>query len=132
MVNLANGGQAVGANGKGMLQKCDGPACPACGCQDTRRYAGRRRWTGQEYVQFVCQHCGKVFYPEDRWQEKSAEQEKTPEPEISPGGAVIYRPVRCPKCNSLKVKVTSTRRPVRHHKCEDCGERFKSVEAPSS
>ncbi|MDQ3288930.1 MAG: hypothetical protein M3Q42_11870 [Pseudomonadota bacterium] len=38
-------------------------------------------------------------------------------------------PVRkCPRCQSGKVKVTSTRKPLRHHKCDACSATFKSLE----
>ena len=114
-------------SGLTQLERCDGPECPKCGCEDTHCYVGRRRWGGAEYVQFICGHCGAIFHPGPRWQ---AEQKTNSKPDdVSAGGAVIYRPVRCPKCGSVKTKVTSTRRPVRHHKCKDCGECFKSVEA---
>jgi len=41
---------------------------------------------------------------------------------------VIYHVVKCPVCDSAKCPVVRTVRPVRYHKCVDCGHRFKSVE----
>lgn len=111
------------------LDRCDGPACPHCGCQDTEIDRRRRRW-GAASTRYRCRNCGTTWHP-TRWTAESAEP-ATAEPngngEVSAGGAVIYRPVRCPECGSTDTKVTSTRRPVRHHKCRACGAAFKSVE----
>ena len=121
------------------LERCDGPECPVCGCLDTVPCLARNRWGGGSVARFRCRNCGKVFRQGPRWngQDRQDQQEKAtaeePEPpanrEVSPGGAVIYRAVHCPQCGSADVKITSTRRPVRHHKCKACGEAFKSVES---
>lgn len=53
------------------------------------------------------------------------------DPQPEPDGVeapVIFQPVRCPRCRSKRTLVKSSRPPVRHHKCSDCGENFKSVE----
>jgi len=43
---------------------------------------------------------------------------------------VRYMPTRCPSCGSEKTRIYSSRdRPVRYHKCNDCGQNFKSIEA---
>ena len=49
--------------------------------------------------------------------------------------AVIYKTVRCPNpdCKGTRVPVQRTGPSppdhiIRHHKCEDCGRKFKSVE----
>lgn len=47
-------------------------------------------------------------------------------PDLLP--AVIWRPVKCPRCRSKRCPVTSSRSPIRHHKCLDCELNFKSVE----
>lgn len=48
---------------------------------------------------------------------------------------VIFYPVRCPDCESDRVKCYSSEPPgpnrVRYHLCRACGKRFKSIEAPS-
>lgn len=45
------------------------------------------------------------------------------------GQRVVYWvPVKCPYCQRSKCPVTSTRGQYRHHKCQDCGKCFKSVE----
>ena len=41
---------------------------------------------------------------------------------------VIWHTVQCPRCKSEKVPVITTRKPIRYHKCENCGHHFKSVE----
>jgi len=41
---------------------------------------------------------------------------------------VYWHVIRCPYCKSKKVPVCHTNRPIRYHKCVDCGETFKSVE----
>ena len=120
-----------------MLEKCDGPACPRCGCQDTAPHYARNRWGGGSVARRRCRHCACVFVDGPRWDQRLQDAQGTPQPpqeEAPPAepqranGAVVYRPVRCPKCGSTDVKITSTRRPVRHHKCRVCEERFKSVE----
>ena len=45
-----------------------------------------------------------------------------------PSQVVIYYIIRCPKCGSEKTSVSRTLRPIRYHKCGDCGHNFKSVE----
>ena len=41
---------------------------------------------------------------------------------------VAYRPIRCPVCKSKAVATTSTRVPIRYHKCRRCSNNFKSFE----
>ncbi len=45
---------------------------------------------------------------------------------------VVYKPVKCPRCQSKKVPVQhsfkSCGRRIRSHACKRCGWRFKSVE----
>jgi Zn finger protein HypA/HybF involved in hydrogenase expression len=76
-----------------------------------------------------CRHCGKL------WIRRLAPiPEPEPEPEPPPvvqsadPGIVAYHVVRCPSCGSKNTKVSSTRRPLRHHKCKDCNHNFKSEE----
>lgn len=42
--------------------------------------------------------------------------------------AVIWQPVRCPECKGGNCPVHTTRKPIRYHKCNDCGCLFKSIE----
>ena len=41
---------------------------------------------------------------------------------------VIWYKIKCPVCGSENVPVYHTARPIRYHKCEDCGHTFKSIE----
>ena len=41
---------------------------------------------------------------------------------------IIWYVIKCPRCGSTKAPVTKTCRPIRYHKCSDCGYNFKSVE----
>lgn len=53
-----------------------------------------------------------------------------PAPAPAPAEAkpVRYQILCCPKCGSEKVRVTSTQRPIRHHKCKECDAVFKTIE----
>ncbi len=108
------------------LQRCDGPECPECGCCDSD-VLNRYRWGDQEFEHVACNHCDK------RWQVKVSAngngQVKAPDKAAANRG-VVYHVMRCPdpQCGSKNIRVTSTRTPIRHHLCKDCGKRFKSVE----
>jgi hypothetical protein len=41
---------------------------------------------------------------------------------------VEYYVVKCPRCQSEKTKIYKHDRPIRYHKCQDCGHNFKSIE----
>ena len=41
---------------------------------------------------------------------------------------IIYKKLRCPECGSDKVPIHTTKKPIRYHKCGNCGHNFKSVE----
>lgn len=43
-------------------------------------------------------------------------------------GPVIWHTIKCPNCGSEKVKVHTTRKPIRYLECLDCGHHFKAVE----
>jgi len=49
-------------------------------------------------------------------------------PDRPPPKVVIYHIVHCPVCKSTNVPVYSTEKPIRYHKCSDCGHNFKSIE----
>ena len=102
-----------------------GPECEKCGCADTEviREPNPDSWFASGQAQ--CNHCNRMFYFKGE-EKKNGEEEKKP---INlQGDAVIYRPVRCPACNSKDISVTSTVKPVRYHKCNSCHKNFKSVE----
>lgn len=107
-----------------MLTRVDGPECPRCGCTDSEIVRWQRGWSGRRQARRRCRHCGAVF---------SGESEQDDDEEDAVGEPAARQPVRyvttrCPSCGSADVKVTSTRRPIRHHKCQACGETFKSYE----
>lgn len=111
------------------LEKSDGFECPDCGCSDSRRLApgkpGSKGWFGESDRQ-ECRHCGRRWIPE----ELLAQRLETPD-EVDAErhhSSVIYHVIRCPKCRSKNTHVASTRRPIRQHKCDDCGHPFKSIE----
>jgi predicted RNA-binding Zn-ribbon protein involved in translation (DUF1610 family) len=45
-----------------------------------------------------------------------------------PPKGVVRHALRCPSCDSTEVRVTRSKKPVRYHKCQDCGWTFKSVD----
>ena len=50
-------------------------------------------------------------------------------PEVKPEEySVIFVPIKCPKCGSIKTRCIRSTRPVRYHKCQECGKNFKSIE----
>lgn len=120
-----------------LLEKCQGPECPRCGCQDSEEVDGRGRWGGLVLTRRVCKYCGYL------WREKKWGQ---PEPSNGDNGesteaqppipdAVIWSVIRCPDCKSRDTRVSSSPKPaspdmprIRRHECKACGNTFKSVE----
>ena len=101
----------------------DPPCCDRCGCNDLRESGKRSVW-GVESVQFRCDHCGaeSSVSAEDLAMERKAAT--MPEPVIE----AKWPRTRCPKCGGRDTPVKSTRGRLRWHRCDDCGERFKSAE----
>lgn len=114
------------------LEKCDDPACPACGCTDcpelvggdgglrwgTRYEDGRPATTSPDDqparpVRRCCAHCRRVFYVVA---------------DAPANDEVLHAVLRCPHCNSARHHVTRTiaRSWTRYHKCDDCSLTFKS------
>jgi transposase-like protein len=116
------------------LKKCDGPECPYCGCEDTEKRKFGVRW-GQAIEKWVCGNCGSTFMVQERKPEATANGNGHHQIDDSRPKLIVYPLMRCPEdrggCGSTDTKVTSTRRPVRHHKCKACGYTFKSVEEGS-
>jgi len=105
------------------LERVHGPECPRCGCEDSRVVHAGKRW-GRERQRRQCQACGGILYvsPPDTKRRPPANED------TGPPGTVTYTLVHCPECSSSDTYVTSTRRPIRHHKCRACSHGFKSVE----
>jgi len=99
------------------LIRATAPECPHCGCNATQLVGAGERF-GRPWAKFGCVFCRREFgigtVPAD--------------PEVVNG--VIFRPVRCPKCDSKNCIVTRTAGQMRLHACRNCGQRFKSIEAP--
>ena len=97
--------------------------------QDSNRRFGRS-------PSFGLQIGDKDFLNAKAGGQKKAHQPKPVRPKakqsvINTGNKVrtiIWHVIRCPKCKSTKTSVTKTCRPIRYHKCSDCGYNFKSVE----
>lgn len=109
------------------LEKIDGPKCLYCGCTDSAALGEVTSAFGQRQQRRQCRNCGKSFRVavEAPVETEGAPQTSSPEEP----GVVPYRLVRCPACHSENTRVTSTRRPLRQHKCLDCGHPFRSKEA---
>lgn len=98
------------------LIKGDAPACPKCGCNATKLVGAGERF-GRPWARFECDFCRYAF---------TFGQKPNTDGLVN---GVVFRPIRCPKCNSKDVVTTSTRGKVRLHKCRSCTQAFKSVEA---
>ncbi len=109
-----------------LLERCDGPECPRCGCQDAEILVEPPPNPGSTWFargRARCRHCNL------RFSFRELPGGATPEPEAEADHGCPTYPVKaCPECGSDRVLVTSTRRPIRHHKCPTCGLRFKSIE----
>lgn len=116
------------------LDKATGPECPDCGCAASRVVASRPGRTGSAIRGTLalwtierrrCDECGCEF-------SNRLERADEGETEQAEQSGVVYEPLRCPRCSSKKVPVMSTRAvggaTQRHHRCRDCGCRFKSIE----
>lgn len=121
------------------LERTAGPECPNCGCTDAHAIGTTERW-GRTSTRYRCNHCRSTWSVREPWgPPPPAAQGPPPEPSRPAGHAepveaqppadgVAFVPTRCPECGSAETRVTKTRRPVRYHRCNDCGASFKSTE----
>lgn len=105
------------------MRRVEGPECPGCGCPDSEV---QKRWTWFEhlYERRRCAHCGREFTVSAGAAPPAA---STASPQN--GGMINFHVIRCPKCRGERTRVYSVHKPVRYHRCADCGESFKSIEA---
>lgn len=103
-----------------LFTRVTGPGCPKCGYEgstlltstERRRYEGNQVVSQETVERRECEECGCRY----------AVASDTPE------AVVVVQAVRCPSCDSTKTTVTSTRAPIRYHRCHGCGRNFKSLE----
>jgi predicted Zn-ribbon and HTH transcriptional regulator len=80
---------------------------------------------------------GEFIQRRDDWLGPGRRRPVTPKPEDGAAtdydqcAAVLFVPVRCPRCKSDNLKCYGNKLPIRYHDCKDCGCRFKSVEKTS-
>ena len=121
------------------LERCAGPACPKCGCEDAEILEEPKSpvpeggsWWGSGRAR--CNNCRNVFHfkeippaPVVEYQEPVVEHQ---EPILdSPGPAefvTVHKPI-CPGCGSKQVRVTHSLPAFRRYQCRDCKRRFKRL-----
>jgi len=111
------------------MRMVDGAECPKCGCCDTEVVSERDRWGSTKAQRRRCKHCAW------RWLDVVKRDPQPTKPEPQPKHVIADVPIywvavppACPACGCKSSKVTSTSRPIRRHKCDACGGRFKSCE----
>lgn len=109
------------------LDRCDGPACPRCGCQDAEILAqpvpGQATWYGAGRAR--CKHCNLIFHFKETATaaaagESRAADRKEPVREIPI--------VMCDDCG-VEMKVSKTEGKVRRYRCATCGRTAKRARA---
>jgi hypothetical protein len=119
-----------------LLDKCDGPPCPRCGCQDVKilveprpaaapaafsgvepsRQAPTQWWpTGRAQ----CNHCRTRFSFREVAPTIDAEPELPEESEPQPS-AQPAAPTKCPQCAGSRFYVYRTKGAIQYRKCKDC------------
>ena len=115
------------------LEPCNGPECPKCNCRDTEiitlpRAESKIGWYDSGRAR--CNHCHTWFHFKEIVESPAIEHQEPVLDTPPDGHAVQYTKTHCPACGSTDTLVTSTRRPVRQHKCQ-CGHTFQSIEKRS-
>lgn len=109
--------------------------CRRCGCNDVSVVEERRRF-GQPSQRLHCNHCQLTWWEHPPSWEKPDDGPTAAEIAEADQYAVEFVVIRCPRldratgrrCGSTDTRVTSTRPPIRYHRCNSCGQPFKSVE----
>lgn len=130
-----------------MLERCDGPECPMCGCRDAvilRDPAPPAHELDPESLPFIlpssmdpakaaawqsatwwdagrarCKHCGTEYSFRNETAAEPEDEDPPPATETT-----------CPECGGSRYWVYKTRGDVRYRKCRDCrhrGENNKSI-----
>jgi uncharacterized Zn finger protein len=116
-----------------ILDRCDGPTCPACGCQQARVLreprTDARSWWGSGRAR--CGHCGRVFafreVAEDPTMPPAAAPDPAP-PVPEPAPTTTRRlidVITCQDCET-RMRVVSTTKRVRYYRCPACGRTHKA------
>lgn len=127
------------------MDLCTGPACPRCGCQDVkvlREPDASGSWWGGGKAR--CRHCQREFTFRQVPKKTAVEppmvltpiaivDDFDPLADVSVVDASVHAidlkvvpVVACPKCGET-MRVSSTRKNVRHFKCDKCGETAKKA-----
>lgn len=116
------------------LDLCSGPNCPRCGCNQSKVLqepsategvyvkAGERR-TGLAWFasgRARCGHCGTVFAFREKKAGSASLPQSTPTELPATAEARTMPVLTCEKCGET-MKISSTRKTVRWHKCPRCG-----------
>lgn len=108
-----------------LLEKCSGPPCPRCGCQDVRilqepppeQSQGPATWWAAGRA--VCNHCRTKF----AFRERPPEELDPPDPLETVALPEPEPPAtKCPKCGG-RYHAYRTIGQVQYRKCKDCGHR---------
>lgn len=128
------------------LNRCAGPPCPRCGCQDVRILQMPQSDGNTWYPsgRATCNHCHTrfAFRRRDPSQPQQIEDPKPTElPPVAvqefgpmstrvdvgpPSVSIATDPTRCPVCGAT-AKAYSTKGRTQYRKCPDCGKRFKTL-----
>ena len=99
------------------LEKVQAPGCPKCGCNASHQIGAGGR-CGRYWSRWKCDFCANEY----------TLGSAVREPGVVNG--VAYNTIHCvcPKCKAKNPPVRSTQGRIRYHKCDNCGQNFKSFE----
>ena len=122
------------------LDRCRGPECPNCGCRDAELLREpipdtpqQKTWFGSGLAE--CNHCRRRFH----FKELPAQPQPPPIEDVSveleepaplpdpPRIEKTFMPVvMCDDCN-VQMRITSTKKALRYHRCPQCGNTAKTA-----